>query len=236
MTIQEDSLSLNPGQYVELFDVDLSVIGGAVQRFYDGTNAADSLGRILWRGNNYLPMPIKSEGWETSIDGKPPHPRLSISNIGNLIGSLVATHNDFVGAEVTRWRTFKQFLDGESQADPNQHYPADIFFVNRKLSQTSEVVVFELSTPFDQTSKQLPGRAVQKRYCPWRYRSYDPVAGDFDYAFSECPYTGSDYFTKTGQVVSDAESDQCGKRLSDCNLRFPAQPLPFGGFPGLGRR
>ena len=113
---------------------------------------------------------------------------------------------------MTRWRTFKHYLDGESQADPDQHYPPDIFVVNRKAEQTARVVIFELSNPLDQTSKMLPGRVAQKRYCPWRYRSYDPVAADFEYDFAECPYTGSDYYTETGDVTT-IDKDKCGKRL-----------------------
>jgi len=48
---------------------------------------------------------------------------------------------------------------------------------------------------------------------------------DFDTALAAVP--------PTDQVYKD---DRCGKRLTSCKIRFGANnPLPFGGFPGVGR-
>ena len=129
--------------------------------------------------------------------------------------------------------TFAQFPDGAAMADPDCHSPIDAYVVNRKTSQTAELVTFELSTPLDQTSKMLPGRMVLKRHCSWRYRSYDGAT--FDYTKVECPYTGTDYFTPEGDATDKPALDNCGKRVSDCKLRFVGEPLPFGGFPGVRR-
>lgn len=232
MTVDTDAASLEPGALVELFDLDLIEFGGGVERFIDGESPTAASGQVMWRGNPYYPRAIRAEGLEVNVDGKPPRPTLSVSNIGNLIGLLISQYEDIVGARVTRWRTFEQYLDGQPQADPDQHFPVDVFIVNRKTSQTSEVVSFELSNPFDQTSKMLPGRIVQKRYCPWRYRVYD---NGFSYEDVECPYVGTSYFTTTGAATSDPRKDQCGKRLSDCKLRFAGVFLPYGGFPGVRR-
>ena len=50
-----------------------------------------------------------------------------------------------------------------------------------------------------------------------------------------CPYTGSACYTKNGETTT-AANDDCGRRLSDCVLRFGQEnPLPYGGFPGLAR-
>ncbi len=40
-----------------------------------------------------------------------------------------------------------------------------------------------------------------------------------------------------GNRVTDPTQDRCGKKLSDCRLRFGADPLglPFGAFPGMMR-
>lgn len=235
MTLELESISLNPGQLVSLFELDLSPFGGNVERFFDGDNVSDGLGWITWKGNFYFPRPVQVTGFELTADGRPPRPKLSVSNIGNAMGVLAAQYQDFVGAQVTRWRTFRHYLDGEAQADPDQHYPPDIFLVNRKITQTNREIVFELSNPLDQTSKTLPGRIVQKRYCPWRYRGYNATTDTFDYSQAECPYTGSDYYNEMGEVETTAAQDKCGKRLSDCKLRFPNQALPFGGFPGIRR-
>jgi phage-related protein len=38
-----------------------------------------------------------------------------------------------------------------------------------------------------------------------------------------------------GNPTADPAQDVCGKRLSDCALRFPSPALMnFGGFPGCG--
>ena len=230
--IKTDAASLEPGEYVELFDMVLN--DNEHLRFYDGQKLK-SPGTILWQAMEYYPFPIQAEGFELTSGGRPPRPTLSVSNITGLVGLYAALRDDLVGNTVTRWRTFRHYLDGEPQADPAQHFPPDIFVINRKVSHTSELLTFELSTPFDQTSKVLPGRIAQKRYCPWRYRHYDAEAAGFNYEFAECPYVGFDFYDTNGSPVGQADLDQCGKRLSDCKLRFPNVPLPFGGFPGIRR-
>ena len=200
-----------------------------------GEMRKQALRQSLGRATHTIPCPYGATGFELTSDGRPPRPHLSVSNVGNFVGVLVSAYEDFVGATVTRWRTFQQYLDGEPGADPDQHFPADIFLINRKVSQTNESISFELSTPLDQTSKMLPGRIVQKRYCAWRYRIYDSAQSAFSYTYAECPYTGSTYFSTDGQPTNTPAQDQCGKRLSDCKLRFPNVTLPFGGFPGIKR-
>lgn len=238
MTIETDAATLEPGRLVELFDLDLTDFDGGTHRFYDGERPEAAQGKILWRGNEYFPRPIRAEGFEITADGRPPRPTLSISNVGNLIGVLVASYADIVGARFLRWRTFERYLDGQPQADPDQHFPTDVYVINRKTAHTNEAIAFELSTPLDQTSKMLPGRIVQKRYCPWRYRIYDADFRIFDYTDVECPYTGTRYYTAAGELTAEAGEDRCGKRLSDCKLRFPrdsGEALPYGGFPGIRR-
>jgi lambda family phage minor tail protein L len=51
---------------------------------------------------------------------------------------------------------------------------------------------------------------------------------------SACSYTGTTYFDANDTPVATAGQDVCGKRLSSCQARFGTQPLPFGGFPGVG--
>ena len=67
MAIHEDSISLEPGQRVELFEIDITPLGGNVERFFDGDNAADTLGRIMWKGNPYFPIPVTASGFR--VDG-----------------------------------------------------------------------------------------------------------------------------------------------------------------------
>uniref|UniRef100_UPI0025B95B05 phage minor tail protein L n=1 Tax=Limnobacter sp. TaxID=2003368 RepID=UPI0025B95B05 len=126
-------------------------------------------------------------------------------------------------ATVKRIRTLKRYLDGESTADPNARFPTEIWRINRKATETRDVVVFELASEFDLLGQKLPKRQIIANTCQWIYRS------------SECSYTGSNFFDVNGNSVPSLSQDVCGKRLASCKLRFGENgTLPFGSFPGAG--
>ena len=87
----------------------------------------------------------------------------------------------------------------------------------------------------DQEGRKLPGRQVLKDACTHIYRFPDGM-GDFDYTNATCPYVGTDYFEATGASTNDPALDKCGKKLSDCRLRFGQHGvLPTRAFPGVAR-
>lgn len=122
-------------------------------------------------------------------------------------------------------------------ADPNQHFPDDVWYVERKVSENRYVVEWELSSAFDLQGVVLPARQVVQNSCAWQYRG------------PECGYTGG-YFDKNDQPCGP-EQDTCPKRLESCEVRWRSTatpimnffgipiritpPLPFGGFPGATR-
>ena len=85
-------------------------------------------------------------------------------------------------------------------------------------------VDFELCSPFDIQSLQLPTRQITP-VCTWCMRGwYRSGTG--------CDYNGTKYFTKDGTPTDDPSKDVCGGRRKDCQDRHgPDAPLPFGGFP-----
>lgn len=85
---------------------------------------------------------------------------------------------------LARFLDAANFKDGNPTADPNQHFPDEMWFVEQKTLETHEVVEFELSSVFDLMGVQLPYRQIIKNTCPWKYRG------------PECGYTGP-YFDKT---------------------------------------
>jgi phage-related protein len=101
-------------------------------------------------------------------------------------------------------------------------------------------VEWELSAAIDQEGRMLPGRQFLRDVCTRRYRRYaptDPAAAGDGYVYPKifpCPYTGSNAFTALG-VGTTVANDVCGRKVSDCRLRFPGQALPMGAFPGIGR-
>jgi lambda family phage minor tail protein L len=154
---------------------------------------------------------------------------------------MVIETGDLTGATVTRIRTFKKFLDGQPDADPDAHFEPDIYRVDRKSAHIPGVSVeFELASIIDQRGRELPAYVCMRDYCPLIYRRW--TGTEFDYSKATCPYVGFDgnppatagaFFRRDGTSTVNPAEDKCGKRLSDCVDRFGDRPLPYGGFPGM---
>lgn len=243
MTIQADIQALNTRALIELFEVDISPITGtntAQDRFYfhAGTNQLTS--PVVWQGQTYSPMPVQVDGFEMTTKGTAPRPRLRIANVSGAMTAVNLETDDMVGAKITRRRTFSQYLDAVNfpggvnpTADPGQHLPDDVYFVDRKVTENNVMVEWELASSLDLEQVVLPARSIIASYCTWQYRVYRN--GAFDYSDVEgCSYTGSNYFTIQGVSTNDPSLDVCSKTLKACKLRFGTSAvLPFGGFPGV---
>ncbi len=230
-SVYADLSGLALNAIIELFELhyDSTLHGSTdILRFHAGSNA-DVDGNIVWDGNSYTRLPIKAEGFEYTNTGTLPRPTLTVANLNRGITQLLlgvnetTVGNDLTGAKVVRIRTLKRFLDGETDADPYATFPVEEWFVDRKASETRDVVSFELASKFDLDNKQLPNRQVVANICQWEYKS------------TECSYTGTDFFDVNDDTVSASAQDKCGKRLSSCKKRFGDNgELPFGSFPGAG--
>tara|TARA_R100001460_G_scaffold2063_1_gene7027 strand:+ start:3387 stop:4280 length:894 start_codon:yes stop_codon:yes gene_type:complete len=230
-SVYADLSGLALNAIIELFELhyDSTLHGGSdILRFHAGSNA-DVDGNIVWSGNSYVRLPIKAEGFEYTNTGTLPRPTLTVANLNGAITALLlgvnatTPGNDLTGAKIKRIRTLKRFLDGETAADPYATFPVEEWFVDRKATETRDIVTFELASKFDLDNKQLPNRQVVANICQWEYKS------------SECSYSGSDFFDVNDDSVSTTAQDKCGKRLSSCKKRFGENgELPFGSFPGAG--
>ncbi len=182
-----DLQSINPSAIIELFSLQLSTaIHGTntIYRFHNGSNL-NANGEIVWAGNSYLRFPVKAEGFAFQR-GQLPRPTLSISNLSSApsISALLLTvnettpGNDLTGATVTRIRTLAKFLDAanfangtNATADNTAEFPQEIYYIDRKSTETRDVVSWELAAVFD-----LAGIRVPKRQCT---RSEFPSIGTF---------------------------------------------------------
>ena len=182
-----DLQSINPSAIIELFSLQLSTaIHGTntIYRFHNGSNL-DANGEIVWAGNSYLRFPVKAEGFAFQR-GQLPRPTLSISNLSSApsISALLLTvnettpGNDLTGATVTRIRTLAKFIDAtnfadgiNATADNTAEFPQEIYYIDRKSTETRDVVSWELAAVFD-----LAGVRVPKRQCT---RSEFPSIGTF---------------------------------------------------------
>ncbi len=225
--IRTEVQTLETGNLIELFDLDITVInpGAVVEHFHGYPQEAN----IVWKGVTYVPWPIQAEGFARTGD-KPPNPTVTVANIDGTVSALCQQFDDLVGAILTRRRTFAQYLDAVNfpggvnpTADPTQEMPNEIWYVERKASEDSQAVKFELSSAMDFNGVKLPRRQIIANQCPWAYRS------------AECGYTGGAVADANDVPTGVLANDVCGKRVASCKLRFGAtNPLNHGGFPAAG--
>lgn len=228
--IARDTQSLEQDILVDLFELDLRDMGDGVYRFCPGPiDGAPA----MFNGYEYKMVPVEAEGFKWDGQGTPPTPTLKLSAMNPSLASLIRNSNDLIGVPVRKIRTYRRYLDDGDSPDPEATFPIEEYTVERKSSQTSTMVEFELAVSFDQQGKMIPGRQVIRDTCTHTYRQWD--GSKFVYRNATCPYAGDAYFNRNGESVLNASEDACGKRLSDCQARYKNDPLPFYGFPGAGR-
>ena len=161
----ENKSSLTPGGYVELFEIDTTVIGGfEIFRFITQGYDVDN---VFWQGNEYLRFPIEIEGFEWNATAQaPPRPTMRLSNVNKFVLAGVIGLGDLLGSKVTRWRTYKKYLDGQSQANPNGHFPPDIFVIQQKIAHSKILLEWTLSSVLDVPGDLIPGRQVLRDLTP----------------------------------------------------------------------
>ena len=227
-TIASEIQLLAPTALIELFMLDLGKYGQAPLYFHAGTNGLNN--DVVWAGQTYTRYPIEATGFDQRSGGTLPRPILRASNVGGVLASQSRAYSDFLGCKLVRRRTFARYLDAvnfpggvNATADVNAKFPDDIFYIDRKATETPTVIEWELAAAMDIQGVQLPRRQCIQNCCAWVYRG------------AECGYTGAAVAKEDGTATIILAEDKCGKRLSDCELRFPKPAsLPFGGFPGVG--
>ena len=196
--LNKELLSLTPDAVIDLYEIDFSNLqldfemlrdqaginigADAVYRFTPMTNEGNP---VYWQDKAYQPLPVTIEGFEHQADGRLPRPTLKIANPEGLLSVIVHSNSDFNNCKVTRRRTYAGFLDDSNfgnrnlnqdgknpfgEADPNSHYPDDVFFVNRKSSENKQHIEFELVSALELEGAQVPARILMASYCPWKYR------------------------------------------------------------------
>ena len=171
---------INPSAIIELFTLQLSTaLHGAntIYRFHAGSNL-NANGQIVWAGNAYLRFPVQASGFAFQ-KGQLPRPKLIISNATGLISSILlsvnetTTGNDLTGATVTRIRTLAKFIDAvnfadgtNATADNTAEFPQEIYSVDRKATETRDIVEFELAAPTDLAGVRIPGRQATRSIFP----------------------------------------------------------------------
>lgn len=179
MSIENEVRSSWHDTIVELFELDLSVITEDAEDVFYFTKDIFPDGRKLqWQGNTYEPFPIEITGFETTTRGSVPQPELTAANVLGTLASAVGSFDDLVGAKVTRRRTLGKYLDNGTSPNPLEEFPPDIYYIERKTSESSLSISWQLASKIDLEGLQLPRRVITQNYCIWKYRG------------EECGYTG----------------------------------------------
>lgn len=240
MTIPLNYQTPDVGDRIALYDLDCTMFSdGGVYRF---TQNVYTDSQVRWMGHWYTPIDIQCDGFELNGQGTLPRPRLSVSNVGLSLAGAVIRWNRLQGAKLTRWRTFKEYLDdGPSAGSPEEgyvHYLPDIYILSRMTDNSKLLISWELRSPLDFMGQKIPKRQMLRDTCVHIYRYYDRDRADFRYAKATCPYALEEegaYFTAMREPTTK-EFDQCGKSLDDCKLRYPGEAvLPALLNPGLAR-
>lgn len=226
MTIRADSQLLEPGSRITVVRLDMSGAdpGAGTLNFHGHKHE----GPIVWQGVSYSPWPYEIEGMEKSGD-RPPTPTLTAANVSQALTALCLQYDDLVGATVTIKSTLSKYLDavnfpgGNPTANPAEHFPDEIWYLDRKEHEDFRVVKWALSSALDFNGINLPSRVIVANQCGWQYRS------------AECGYAGGPVAKYDDTPTSDPGLDNCSRRVSGCKLRFGANAeLPYGSFPAAG--
>lgn len=223
MPIKADVQLLAPGSLVELYEIDASALGAEIYRFHPHKNN----GNITFQAKAYQPWAVEATGFEVTGEGKQPVPTISLGNVNGFITSLCLYFSDLEGAKLTRHRTLSKYLDGMPTADPNEEFPPDVWYLDRKSFEDETYVSFELASPLNFQNQQLPRGQIIANSCRWL-----TIGG---YRGPYCGYNGPPVADEYDIITTDASKDKCGGRPKSCKLRFGEnEQLNYGSYAAAG--
>ncbi len=237
MTIDDklftDVNQFDPGKLVTLYELDMTIYGGSTSYFTENTTTSGTV--VYFDNQAYTPIDCEADGFEIKTGEALPRPTFSVSNISKSFQSSVNSYNDLIGCILTRKRTFTKYLDDGADPDVSAVFASDIWVIEQKTLQNKIMITWELAAYLDFQGVYIPKRQIVRDTCLHRYRVYSGAS--FDYTNATCPYTGANYFKKDGTPTVNADEDVCGRRMSDCKLRYPnkSDELPLWSFPTVAK-
>lgn len=245
--VAEELSELSPSSIIDLYELEtFAALHGssATYRFHAGVTLKTPNGNVTWNSQTYTAYPIEIDGFEYLGNGQLPRPSVRVSNLFSFLTLIMQDinasnpGNDLCGAKLTRIRTLARYLDAVNfpsdsnpfgTPDPTAEAPREIYYVDRKVTENRDLVEFELVSAFDLADVRAPKRQCIANICQWEYKS------------TECGYSGAAVADINDNPVGSEDydgTDNCGKRLTSCELRFDPNNttvgVPFGSFPSLG--
>jgi lambda family phage minor tail protein L len=122
------------------------------------------------------------------------------------------------------------FTDGNSEANPTEGMPSDVFYIDSKKEDNKYNMAWELAAACDLQGILLPREQVYANLCGSEYNYSDKTIVSY-----KCTYRGPRFLTGDSTIGCDHTLNGA----LGCKAHFPPvddiQPdLPFGGFPAVG--
>jgi len=175
---------------------------------------------IFWQGEEYLPLPIECEGFETTSTSRLSRPKIRIANKDLLVSNLLQNNKDFKNAKITRKRTFLKYIDDRNfdggnpfgTANFNAEISSEDFLVAQKTAENKSFVEIELTSPLDVDNFELNNRRILAKYCYWQYRGCG------------CNYKGTPVQRENGESFKDPNGNVVVPKPYD-NTGFEENPI-----------
>jgi lambda family phage minor tail protein L len=202
--ITKEVTSLEASSIISLYKIDVSEIklnrnlGESdiipdMLRFHNEESISQRV--IKFKGEDYHPLPIITDGFQVNSDGSMPRPTITFASVRGIedevqkdtvayyfrsLKRAILQLDNMMGAKVIRVRTFYKFLDAANNlagvgdfvkgVDKNPEFPRETYYVQRKVSEDKHGIKLELSSVLDMQNFKLPSRLVMASRCPWQYR------------------------------------------------------------------
>lgn len=214
---------------VSLYTLDMTAIGGPIERFTDAKN-----GEITFGGHVYAPVEIELSGLEINAETSDTSPTVKIIHNGSPITGYLDEFDDLNGATFTRIRTYAQFLDDGSDPNDTEFYGPDMLFIERMSHLDAVMLEFELSTMLNVKDLMWPTLILLRDICSYDYRVRNE--DDTDFIPGQCPWNGGTYYNENNEITMIAKEDVCSQKRAGCKARYGNNAvLPFRGFMGIRR-
>jgi lambda family phage minor tail protein L len=156
----------------------------SIFRFHNSINLTTS--NLTFQGKVYYSLPIEVKGFEFSGSGPLPQPKMRLSasedssKALSLLRCQIAKLGDIIGAKMTRRRTFLKYLDEINflgiekpvgyEPDSTAEFPRDIYYIDRKVSESKLILEYQLASLLDVEGVKLPRRTIFATKCTFCYR------------------------------------------------------------------
>lgn len=245
--IREQEQSLNPSPVVYLYEIDLTTARKPVNQVLRYTPYRNGQSNIGFGGQTFAYYDVRMDGL-TLEAGKLPDPRLTMLCRPGDVMLTQAVVGDIRGATVTRLKTYRVHLDGQSRADSTA-VRRTVMFINGMQTRVNSRLTIRLGPTYGlEGIGDRANRTLASDTCLRKYRLFNTSTGSFQYTplqeggcpwgnpaeqsnYPNVPDWGTALFDTSNQPVTNPAQDRCSLSAAGCMARFSRadrlQPIPI---------